>query len=49
MEGQRDEKAFNGAMMKMGIPLRRIRRAMSCMVKVLPAPEVPRIAMFAFL
>ena len=40
---------FKGAMMNTCMFLRRIRSAMSCMVKVLPAPEVPRIAMFAFL
>ena len=31
------------------VPLRRIRSAMSCMVKVFPLPLVPRMAMLAFL
>ena len=41
--------ALGGATINTWIPLRRIRSAMSCMVKVFPAPLVPRIAMFAFL
>ena len=40
---------FNGAMMKTGMFFRLILNAMSCIVKVLPAPLVPRIAILAFL
>ena len=40
---------FKGAMIKTGMFLRRILSAINCMVKVLPAPLVPRIAMLAFL
>ena len=35
--------------MKTWIPFRRIRSAIVCMVKVLPAPEHPRIQMLEFL
>lgn len=48
-QARRNSCPFSGAMINTWVPFRRIRNAISCKVKVLPAPLVPMIAMLAFL
>ena len=40
---------LSGAIIKTWMPRRRIRVDINCMVKLLPAPLVPKMAIFAFL